>query len=61
MLKQQRKVEIEHTSKSKDKEWQELKSENIGGFQMHTYRNRQTTSQEQENTDKTTQLPIQSI
>jgi len=56
--KQQKKAGIKCASKSKDKEWQELESESIGGFWMHTYRDRQTTGQGQEDTDKTNQLLI---
>ena len=52
---------IECASKSKDKEWQELESESTGGFQMYTHRNRQTTSQGLEDTDKTNQLLIWSF
>jgi len=38
-------VGIECTNKSEDEEWQEFESESTGGFQMHTYRNRQIASQ----------------
>jgi len=52
---------IKHVSNSKDEEWQELESESIGGFWMHTYRDKQTTGQEQKNIDETNQLLIQSF
>ena len=53
LQKQQRKAEIECTSKYKDKKWQEDQDEDISGLQMYTYRNRQVIDQRQEDTDKT--------
>ena len=43
---------------SRCKEWQEIKSQDIGGFRVYTYGNQWIISQKEENTDKATQLLI---
>ena len=32
-------MEIKHASRCEDTEWQEIKSQDIGGFRIHTYGN----------------------
>ena len=54
-------MEIKHASRCEDTEWQEIKSQDIGGFRIHTYGNQWIISQKEENTDKATQLLIQGV
>ena len=51
-------MRIECVSRCKDKEWKEIKGQDIGGFRIHTHRNQQTTGQRQENSDETNKLLI---
>ena len=49
---------IKHVSIYKNKEQKKVESQGFGGFQMYTYRDRQTIGQEQKNPNKTNKLLI---
>jgi len=54
--KQQRKEGIKHTSRHKDKEWQEDQDKGTGRLQMHIHRNRQAIGQGQKDSNKANKL-----